>query len=107
MTIIDMMKKMKIGIIHGFDGGYFHTEYSKKILEEIERLGNEGVDISTNNLDLVGKVSAAYMMPHALKLDFKELSKGTRVINSYDSQNIAMNKIKTSNRLIEDKIPTP
>lgn len=98
---------MRIGIIHGFDGGYFHTEYAKKILEEICGLGHEGVDISTNEIGLVAGVSSAYLIPHALMLDFEQLSRTLPLINSYASQAAAMNKIETSRRLVKNNIPTP
>lgn len=98
---------MRIGVIHGFDGSHFHLDYARTIVDEVKRLGHEGLEVSVNDLSQVDSLDAAYLMTHGLRLNYSELAKRVRMINSYKSQANAIDKVKTSRILLQEGIPTP
>jgi glutathione synthase/RimK-type ligase-like ATP-grasp enzyme len=88
-------------------GSNAEDKITTSLLEDIITLGVNCEFVHVNNPHRLSDADVVYVTKHSLKLDYNNLAKKTKLINSYSSMINSKSKIKTTKILANDKISQP
>ena len=97
---------MKIGLLYEPAYWFLLEDLVRELEHEIRLIGGQSYRLTTATLDQTD-VDLVYVLPYDEQEVLKQLEAERLVINSVRAQEIAIDKIATSELIIENNLPTP